>query len=174
GERELVRQLHAERAAGGEAAERELGARSDDRGRTRLELEERARLDRRRLLGPGADADELGCRARGLDEGLEPLDPGGLLLRAGEQRDPRVAVLVAEMLDEERDPGVVLERDGAGSGTVDDAVEEDAGRSRGADELLEVLGADSRGRDEQSVDLVVDERAECRDLALDAELRVHQ
>src|SRR5207253_3942240 len=147
-------------------AERELGARGDDRGRTRLELQEGARLDRSGRLGPGADADQLGRRIGGLDEGLEPFDPGGFLVRAGEQRDPRVAVLVAEMLDEQRDPGPVLECDGPGSGTVDDAVEKDARRSLGPDELLELLGADARRRDEQAVDLMVDERAQGRDLAL--------
>src|SRR6185312_14582422 len=108
-------------------AEAELDAGRDDRGRARLELEQRMGLRCAGGLRPRTHAYELRLRDGGGDERLEPLDPGRLLLRAREEGDARVAVPL-HVLDEQLDAGDVLEGDGARAGAVDDAVEEDAGR----------------------------------------------
>ena len=79
-----------------------------------------------------------------------------------------------EMLDEELDPGRVVEQDAARAGAVDAAVEEHAGRSAARDETVEPLPLHADRRDEQPVDAVREQRAQGRDLAVGCLARVHQ
>src|SRR5205823_8865177 len=98
-EGEFVGEPHAELAARGEAAERELGARRDDRGRRPFEGEERACLLAARVQRPRPGADQLRRRAGGGNERVQALASRRLLPWSGEKGDASMAV-AAEVLDE--------------------------------------------------------------------------
>src|SRR5581483_10556404 len=98
-------------AAGREAPEGELGARGEHRRRRVGAVEQLEGRAPAVLLRPAADPDEAGSEAPcpgGVAECGQALPAARLRLRAGEQRDPAVAV-AGEVVDERLDPFVVRE-----------------------------------------------------------------
>src|SRR5205823_7304994 len=140
--------------ARGEATERELRARGDD-GRRRLgELEQGVRAGAPALDAPAtvllvAGGELEPVPAHRLAERAQPLRAARLRERAGENRDPLVPVL-HEVLHEQADPRVVVDRDAPRPGARDEAVEEDARRLRTSGDLVEPLRREAGRRDEEA------------------------
>ena len=113
-----------------------------------------------------------GVRCHRVVEALQTRSPCALPLRSSEQADPLMPVL-DEMLHEQRDPELVVERHRAVAGVLDDAVEEDR-RCLARNRALEEGARHSCARDEEAVDLVREQRLDRGQLTLDILIRVHE
>jgi len=106
-------------------------------------------------------------------EGAQSGRAGALALRPCEQGDAFVAVL-DEVVDEERYPSFIVERDRTLTGAFDHAVEEDRRCRGGTDGPVEDGARHPGTRNEQAVDLVREQGLQCCELPVDVQVCVHQ
>src|SRR6266550_2243153 len=178
-DRDLVGHGHAAGAQLCQAAEREVGARVDDRRHGSVELHERRRLGPTRRLSPvaGPDAALVDLKAVAAHPDLVPgqaLRPGRLALDAADVADPAMPVDIGEMTHEQLDACLVREGHPARPDSLDDVVEEHDRQPVAPFDRTDHGPVPSRRTEDEPVDPAGGQGEEGGPLAIGPLVRVHE